>query len=114
MNETFTYDSICYTYGYDHQRIRMEEYIGSTVRTKDYLGMCEHVTETDAGSGGENWLTYLSGPTGVFAVVLTKSGTSQTHYILKDNLGSWTTITDDDGFVEKRLSYDAWGNLRNP
>ena len=36
------------------------------------------------------------------------------HYILKDHLGSWTTITDSEGNVEQELSYDAWGNLRNP
>lgn len=63
-------DSICYTYGYDHQRIRMEEHIGNNTRT--------------------------------------------IQYILKDNLGSWTTITDGDGVVEQRLSYGAWGNLRDP
>ena len=63
-------NSFYYTYGYDHQRIRMEEHIGNNTRT--------------------------------------------IQYILKDNLGSWTTITDGDGVVEQRLSYDAWGNLRNP
>lgn len=36
------------------------------------------------------------------------------HYILKDHLGSWTVITDEEGAVEQELSYDAWGNLRNP
>ena len=36
------------------------------------------------------------------------------HYILKDHLGSWTTITDSEGNVEQELSFDAWGNLRNP
>ena len=35
------------------------------------------------------------------------------HYILKDHLGSWTTITDAEGNVEQELSYDAWGNLRD-
>ena len=63
-------NSFYYTYGYDHQRIRMEEHIGNNTRT--------------------------------------------IQYILKDNLGSWATITDGDGVVEQRLSYDAWGNLRNP
>ena len=33
------------------------------------------------------------------------------HYILKDHLGSWTTITDADGNVEQELSYDAWGSI---
>ena len=35
-------------------------------------------------------------------------------YILKDNLGSWTTITDSVGAVEQELSFDAWGNRRDP
>lgn len=36
------------------------------------------------------------------------------HYILKDHLGSWTVIADEDGRLEQELSYDVWGNLRNP
>lgn len=55
------------------------------------------------------WLTYLTGPTGVYAVVVTQDGTDEIHYILKDNLGSWTTIANRSGVVEQRLSYDAWG-----
>ncbi len=35
-------------------------------------------------------------------------------FILKDHLGSWTTITDAEGTVEQELSFDAWGNLRDP
>ncbi len=26
-------------------------------------------------------------------------------------LGSWTTITDEDGNIEQELSFDAWGNI---
>ena len=36
------------------------------------------------------------------------------HYTLKDHQGNWTVIVDADGDVEQELSYDAWGNLRNP
>ena len=42
------------------------------------------------------------------------TGFTYRHYILKDHLGSWTTITDAEGNVEQELSYDAWGNLRDP
>ena len=31
-----------------------------------------------------------------------------------DHLGSITTITDENGTIVQELSYDAWGNLRNP
>ena len=42
------------------------------------------------------------------------TGFTYRRYILKDHLGSWTTITDAEGNVEQELSYDAWGNLRDP
>ena len=43
-------DSVCYTYGYDRQRILMEEHVGNTTRTKRYVGNCELVTESDGNS----------------------------------------------------------------
>ena len=107
-------DSICYTYGYDHQRIFMEEHVGNNVRTKRYVGNCEYVTETMGNTTASRWLTYLTGSTGVYAVVVTANNANTIHYILKDNLGSWTAITSSSGTVEQRLSFDAWGNLRNP
>ena len=30
------------------------------------------------------------------------------------HLGSWTTVTDAEGNIEQELSFDAWGNLRDP
>ncbi len=42
------------------------------------------------------------------------TGFTYRHYILKDHLGSWSTITDAQGNVEQELSFDAWGNLRDP
>ena len=107
-------DSVVFAYGHDRQRISMEEHVGNTVRTKRYVGNCELVSESSGLLSTERWLTYLTGPTGVYAVVETSGSTNTLHYVLKDNLGSWTTITDSDGNVEQRLSYDAWGNLRNP
>ena len=107
-------DSLCYTYGYDHQRILMEERVGSLTRTKQYWGNCEYVTESDGNTTSSRWRTFIAGPFGVFAVVETRNGMDQIHYVLKDNLGSWTTITDENGNVEQQLGFDAWGNLRNP
>ena len=107
-------DSLCYTYGYDRQRIAMEEHVGSLARTKQYWGACEYVTESDGNSNVACWRTYIAGPFGVFAVTEDRSGLESVHYVLKDNLGSWTAITDSDGYVEQWLSFDAWGNLRDP
>lgn len=47
------------------------------------------------------------------AVVEKENSAESLHFILKDHLGSWTTITDSEGNVEQELSFDAWGNRRN-
>ena len=107
-------NTLAYTYGYDQQRIRMVENVGDITRTKDYVGVCEYITEDDGENTTEKTLTYLVGPYGVFAVVEQLNSEESMHYILKDHLGSWTTITDAEGNVEQELSFDAWGNLRNP
>ena len=109
-------NGIIINYGYDQQRIRMYEIKadGNAVN-KDYVGVCEYVTESFGTGGGATLktFTYLVGPYGVFAVV-EHGDEERIHYILKDHLGSWTTITNAEGVVEQELSFDAWGNLRNP
>ena len=107
-------DSVCFVYGHDRRRILMEEHVGGLTRAKQYWGACEYVTESDGTTTNSCWRTFVTGPYGVFAVVESRNGVDETHYVLKDNLGSWTTITDGEGTVEQRLSYDAWGNLRDP
>lgn len=107
-------NTLAYTYGYDQQRIRMVENVGDITRTKDYVGVCEYITEDNGENTTEKTLTYLVGPYGVFAVVEQQDNEEAIHYILKDHLGSWTTITDSEGNVEQELSFDAWGNLRDP
>jgi YD repeat-containing protein len=103
-----------YTYGYDQQRISMVETVGGSIRNKEYVGPCEYIDENNGGEKTSKTLTYLVGPYGVLAVVEQQDNEGSLHYILKDHLGSWTTITDAEGNVEQELSFDAWGNLRNP
>ena len=107
-------NGLVYTYGYDQQRIRAYETFGDRTINKVYVGACEYVTEYVGNDITTKTLTYLVGPYGVFAVVERQNNEESIHYILKDHLGSWTTITDSEGNVEQELSFDAWGNLRNP
>lgn len=108
-------NTVEYAYGYDRQRIFMEEHTGYGDRTKRYMGNCELLTETTTDGTNVRWLTCLVGPTGAFAMVETdERGNNTLHYILKDNLGSWSVVTDKHGNIEQELSFDAWGNLRNP
>ena len=54
------------------------------------------------------------GPLGVFAVAEHNGEDDELHYVYKDHLGSWTTITYASGVVEREQSFDAWGNMRDP
>ena len=103
-----------YTYGYDKQRIGMVDTVDGVSRRKVYADLCEFVAVTDSLGSSTFSRTFIVGPYGVFAVVEKHGDEESTHYILKDHLGSWTTITDSEGNVEQELSFDAWGNLRNP
>ena len=96
-------NGIIYTYGYDQQRIHLTEFIGSSTRLKEYVGVCEFITDINSARDSFHSLTYLVGPYGVFAVVEKQGNAENIHYILKDHLGSWTTITDAEGNVEQEL-----------
>ena len=111
--------TLAYTYGYDHQRIGMEERLNNSLyRRKTYVGNCEFNHDVAC----IKTLTYLSAPTGVFAVNVEESSiyyaddvvVKRLLYLHKDHLGSITTITDTLGNIVQELSYDAWGNLRSP
>ena len=123
MEELFTYtgfdkvskmkqgnDSICYTYGYDRQRVFMEEHVGNTTRTKRYVGNCEYVTETTGNATTTRWLTYLTGPTGVYAIVVTENNTNTIHYILKAD--SNTDKTDPTNMATKRVRFQYHKNIK--
>ena len=128
-------DILTIDYGYDRQRIGMTEWIEAlqTTKSKIYVSNCEYVF----GLSRRQRLTYLTGPMGVFAVYeelsdLYKEGdsddvdgfvndsltdnifTGALYYLHRDHLGSVTTVTNVNGAIVQELSYDAWGNLRNP
>ena len=100
-----------FDYGYNHQRIRMEENINGAIRSKTYVNNCEFITMPHGDNVAR---TFLSGPMGVFAVVETINNYTTLHYIHKDHLGSWVVITDSEGNIEQENHFDAWGNCQYP
>jgi RHS repeat-associated protein len=99
------------TYGHHRQRITQQYTQGSTTIAKLWAGACEYIIQ----NGQQKTLTYLSGPEGVFALhVKNPNGTENIRYIHKDHLGSWNTITDENGNLLQELSFDPWGSRRNP
>ena len=103
-------NSLSIDYGFDHERISMIEIIDGSMRQKVYAGDCEYVTD-----GNNRFVyTYLKGPMGVFAVCCADDkGNNAIFYIHKDNLESWCLVTDKNGDIVQKTSYDAWGNPRN-
>lgn len=98
-------------YGHHRQRIIQQYSQGQNTIEKVWAGTCEYITE----NGQTTTLTYLSSPDGVFALhIKNPNGTENIRYIHKDHLGSWHTITDESGNLLQELSFDAWGNRRNP
>ena len=53
-------------------------------------------------------------PRSACACSQTASETLTTRYFHTDHLGSISVITNENGVVVERLSYDAWGKRRNP
>ena len=108
--------SLSYQYGYEHQRLRMDEMVGNdTVRTKVYAGNCEFVTGDNGAYSTSYSLTYLSGPLGVFAVRDTRMQpeSRRMYYVHPDHLGSWTTLTAWNGNVVQDVWFDPWGTAHN-
>ena len=91
-------------YGHHKQRISQQYTNGANSVNKVWAGACEFITK----NGQLYKHTYISGPMGVFAIHIIKpNGTEEINYIHKDHLGSWNTITDEDGNLLQELSFDA-------
>jgi RHS repeat-associated core domain len=104
-----------FTYNDAHQRVKMElKENGNKELTRYYMGGRYEIDDRKTGGlleklyiGGD----YYSAPA---VYVRDNSGSWQIYYIVRDYQGSVTHITDNNGEVIQKLSYDAWGNLRTP
>ena len=103
-------DTLSVNYGIDRQRVTQSFTDGRITKTKRYFtSLYETVTE----NGVTKKLHYLTSATGLFAIfVSTSSGGGTMYYTLKDHQGSLAAVVY--GNTMERLSYDAWGNLRDP
>ena len=67
-----------------------------------------------AGTSAARWTDYLSVGNAKVGMRITNiaAATVSTRYFHTDHLGSVSVITDENGVVVERLSYDAWGKRR--
>ncbi|MDD3743013.1 MAG: hypothetical protein PHX54_05265, partial [Lentimicrobiaceae bacterium] len=104
------------TYGPDQQRkysrLEEDEGVGMPLITETYF-LDQYETKRMLPST-EQKIHYLSGPTGLFGIMVQRGSSKQMYYVLTDYQGSITGITDASGNLLENLSYDPWGRRRNP
>jgi RHS repeat-associated protein len=108
-------DSLTFIYGLSHERKRVDTYKNKKLtRQKYYVGNL-YEKEKDIATGEIKETCYIfAGGTAIAIYNHTSSGAASTCYLHKDHLGSMQCITDESGGCIQELSYDAWGNRRDP
>ena len=65
-------------------------------------------------TGTEKTISYITSPEGLTAIEVKSGIISEWYTVLIDHLGSITTLIRESDGSRYELSYDAWGNRRNP
>ncbi|WP_437730195.1 RHS repeat-associated core domain-containing protein [Sorangium sp. So ce1335] len=101
--------TVTFAYDGDQQRIRKTTPEEETL----YFGdLYERVT--DAASGDVEHRYHVHSPERVVAIVTRGGSADGTRYVHVDHLGSVDALTDEDGTVIERRSYDPFGQRTNP
>ncbi|MGJ4973111.1 RHS repeat-associated core domain-containing protein [Bradyrhizobium sp. HKCCYLRH1073] len=95
----------------DHQRFKQVTPEATTLYVAAFGVMAE---VSNPGTVSASWTDYLSVDGATVGIRVTQAGvaTPSMRYFHKDHLGSVAVITNDNGAVQERLSYDAWGKRR--
>jgi RHS repeat-associated protein len=110
LPKTITKGGKTTSFGYDgdEQRIRKTT---PTTETLYFGGIFEQVT-TSAGVVEHRF--FVHSPERAIAVVTRGGLTPGTRFLHTDHLGSVDVVTKEDGSIDERRSYDAYGARRNP
>jgi RHS repeat-associated protein len=100
------------SYGTDNQRFKMEYKENNVLKYTRYY---DDLYEKEVKANGlVRHLNYVYTPSGLTAIDVQNTGRDTMYYVYTDYLGSLRCITDSIGNIKQRLSYDAWGNRRDP
>lgn len=108
---------IAFQYGPSREReVMTVKKNGKTMMIKNYYGgLYEEVTDS-AGNTSYNY--YVKAGDAVVAIIYSPNtnvfANSKISYLLTDHLGSIYGYTDESGKTTERVSYNAWGQQRNP
>ncbi len=98
---------------YDINHNRYKQIINKNNSLSKITYYVSSLYEIEQTVGGQKQIHYIPGGNGIVAIQVDDMFGENTSYLLKDNLGSIQTITDEEGTVSEVLSYDAWGKRRN-
>src|SRR5690606_12717178 len=103
-----------FTYGPDRQRITQTETQNGTLQ--GITTSIGNLFEQTSDAAGDTSYRHFIRANGQTVAIHTRSDdyTQTTTYPLRDHLGSISTLTNEDGDVIAELSFDAWGNRRDP
>jgi RHS repeat-associated protein len=103
---------VSFSYGTDDERFKSQYVKNDTIQyTRYYFDTYEKEILAD---GTERNLDYIYAGDNLVAIHVSQGNTDTTFFVYTDYLGSLRCITDSAGKVRQRLSFDAWGNRRNP
>ncbi|WP_315754389.1 MULTISPECIES: RHS repeat-associated core domain-containing protein [unclassified Bradyrhizobium] len=96
----------------DHQRIKQVTPEGTTLYIAAFGVLAE---VSNPGATSQKWTDYLSVGSAKIGMRVVQAGseTLTTRYFHADHLGSISVLTNENGAVTERLSYDSWGRRRN-
>ena len=104
-------NQLSFVYGPDNQRRKtVLTNLGNTVKTIVFSGNYEKIT---IGSDVYE-VHYIPAGGGLTCIDVRHNGADAVYYAYSDHLGSPLAITDANGTVIFRQSFDAWGRKRNP
>lgn len=105
---TEDFNTLDFIYGIDNERRKtIYKENGTTKQTKYFATNYEKIIDQNNNT---RELHYIFAGDGLCAVYEKNStGTENIYYTHKDYLGSITEISDKDGILLQRITYDAWG-----
>jgi len=100
-------------YGTDEQRVKTVYTVDNdTIKTK-FFALGSYEKEIDQNNNIKEFY-YISGPSGIVAVLQRSNSQDSIFYVHTDHLGSWDVVTDWNGAIRDRYNFDPWGRRRNP
>lgn len=105
--------AVSFTYNDNYDRLKTDITKNGKTFSRHYLG---GRYEIDIENGKSLERLYLGGDAYSAPEVYIKddAGKWNSYYIFRDYLGSILMVTNNSGTIQQELSFDAWGNLRDP